>query len=173
MTKIGYCLVAAAFLSGCPEKRLPPRRAEIHRLTGNTIELVPTEGQLPYCMIFTTSARGVVRQLTMTRENKSVPCEAGKPIGGVSYRIPTDEGPIRAFIFFSDRKLNAGSVAEQVVEMTTRSSFNAMDLRLPGQVTTEILEFSPEEAASPTVGAIVGPAGTLDGGTASSADGGR
>lgn len=173
MTKLVYCLLAVAFLSGCPEKRSQPRRAELHRLAGNAIELVPTEGQLPHCLIFTTSAKGVVRQLTMTRENKSVPCEAGKPIGGVSYRIPIDEGPIKAFIFFSDRKLNAGSIAEQVVEMTTRPNFNAMDLRLPGQVNTEILEFSPEEAPSPTVGRIIGPGGTLkEGGAAPSADGG-
>lgn len=170
MSKLGCCLLAVGFLSGCPEKRSPLRRAELHRLGGNTIELVPTEGQLPYCLIFTTSGRGVIRQLTMTRENRSVPCEAGKAIGGTTYRIPIDEGAIKVVIFFSDRKLNATSIAEQIVEMTGRSSFNAMDLRLPGQVNTEVLEFSPEEAPSPTVGGIVGPGGTLREGAA---DGGR
>lgn len=173
MRKVSYCLLAWAFVSACAEKRPPLRRVDTYRLSGNTVQFIPAEGQLPYCLIFTTSSRSVVRQLTMTPENKSVPCEAGKPIGGVSYRILVDEGPIKAFIFFSDRKLNAASVAEQVVEMNSRRVFNTMDLRLPGQVSTEILEFSPEETASPTVGGVVGPGGTLKrSGAEPSADGG-
>ncbi len=179
MRKQGYCLLALALASGCPEgKRTPAQRAGIRRLTGSTLEFVPTEGQLPYCLILTTSSKGVVRQLTMTRENKSIRCEGARPIGGVSYRVPIDEGPIKAFIFFSDRRLNAGSVAEQLVEMTARPNFNTMDLRLPGQVSTEVLEFSPEEGASPTVGGIVGPSGALregspDAGGDGPADAGR
>lgn len=173
MRKMCYCLLAWAFVSACPEKRPPLQRVNAHQLSGNTLQFIPAEGQLPYCLIFTTSSKGVVRQLTMTRENKSIPCEAGKPIGAVSYRIPIDEGPIKAFIFFSDRELNAASVAEQVVEMNSRRAFNTMDLRLPGQVNTEILEFSPEETASPTVGGLVGPGGTVKrSGAEPSADGG-
>lgn len=152
----------AVALACAQEKSAPARRAEIRKLTGDTIELLPSKGQLPYCLIFTASAGGVVRQLTMARPNVSIRCEVGRPIGKVSYRIPIDEGAIKALVFFSDRRLNAASVAEQVVEMTSRPAFNAMDFRLPGQVTTEILEFAPQQEGNPTVGEIVGPRGSGD-----------
>src|SRR4051794_14526292 len=89
-TRIVGVLLVAACAAGCPDSKpaAGPHRVELKRLSGTTVELVPTSGQMPFCMLYTISDKGVVRQLTMTRENKSVRCEAGQPIGGVPYRIP-------------------------------------------------------------------------------------
>jgi hypothetical protein len=165
MRKLFFVFAAAASLLGCPDKDAatakPSTRAELKRLSGGTVEILPTAGQLPFCLIFTTSEKGVIRQLTMTRENKSVKCEPGQPIGAHSYRIPFDEGKVRTHVFFSDQKLNAASVAQQVLEIRDNPKWRAMDLRLPGQVNLETLEFVPEEDAPPMVGGVVEDAGTV------------
>ncbi len=156
MKRLSSCAFAFALLAACPESKSPPRRADLRKLSSTTVQIVPAPGQLPYCLVFTTSFTGVVRQLTMNHENKSIKCDADKPIGGVSYRFPIDEGKVRIYLFFSDLALSAGSVAEQIVEKAAEPSFNIMDLRLPGQVIVEIYEFSPEEEEGPMVGEIVG-----------------
>jgi hypothetical protein len=146
-------LVLLAACDALPAK--PNRRVELKTLTGNTVELLPTESQLPYCLLFSLSDQGVLRQLTMTHENKSVPCEAGKPIGGVSYRVPIEEGRVRLLAFFSDRKLNAGSVAQQIYELReTNPRFMPYDLRLPGEVFAEFIEFVPKEGGGTPEGTV-------------------
>jgi len=130
---------------GCtPSKSSAPKRASIEEVGGSTVNIVPAEGQPPYCLVFTVSAKGVVRQLTMNGDNTSVPCEAKKPIGEVSYRIPVAAGKIRAHILFSDRKLDAAPMAWQIHELAAENpQFMALDLRAPGQVVIETLEFTP------------------------------
>ncbi len=160
--RLTHCSFILLFLFGCPDRqRLVEKRAEVRQLTGDSIEVLPGPFQLPYCLIFTTSEKGVIRQLTMTRENRSVSCEGGQPIGSNSYRIPVDEGKVKIHIFFSDQKLNAASVAQQISEGMGTADFNPMNLRLPGKVTSETLEFNPAAAAEPTLGARVGPGGEL------------
>lgn len=148
---------AVVLFVACGEKRAAVKqpRVEIRKLTGSTVEFVPTPNQLPYCLVFTVSKTGTIRQLTMTRDNKSVRCDPGQPIGGVSYRIPLDEGSVRVRVFFSNQRLNAGSVAQQVLEDRDKPTWNATDLRLPGQVNIEVLDFTPEPDTAPTVGAVV------------------
>ncbi|MBX5483307.1 MAG: hypothetical protein IRZ16_15910 [Myxococcaceae bacterium] len=173
--------------SGCshPQEERPPR-AELRRITGNTFELLPTQAAVPtgkdgqrYCLVFTQASTGVIRQLTMTQENKSVRCAPGEPIGHVRYRIPVEEGPVRVHIFFSDQKLNAGSIAAQLYEHKGDPSFHPMDLRLPGDVVVETLEFRPKTpgGSAPEVGARVGPSGEIERTAtvpaAGTADGGR
>jgi hypothetical protein len=138
-------VLALAGLLGCtPSKSPTAKRAEIQEVGAASVKFVPAENQPPYCLLFTVSAKGVVRQLTMNADNTSVPCEAGKPIGGVEYRIPPAEGKIRAHLLFSDRKLEAAPMARQIHDLAAANpSFMALDLRAPGQVVIETLEFTP------------------------------
>ena len=109
-----------------------------------SIKVLPSEHQPPYCLVFTVSEGGVVRQLTMTPTNESMACPAGEPVGGTEYRIPPSEGKVRVHIVFSDRKLDATPIGVQVHELGKSAGFSAMDLRAPGQVLLETLEFVPQ-----------------------------
>ncbi|HZN95745.1 MAG TPA: hypothetical protein VFB81_23690 [Myxococcales bacterium] len=164
----------AVLLCGCPAQQEVKRRAELRNVGGSIMQVVPTEGQLPYCLVFTISEGKVVRQLTMNRENKSVKCEAGQPIGGVSFRVPREEGKVKVLVFFSDRKINAGSLAQQVVELSAEGkNFYAYDLRLPGDVNTETLEFEPVEDVPTISGEAIGKSGAAaDGGGGEAGDAG-
>jgi len=143
-------------MSACSEKKVPViRRAEIRKLQGDVIEIVPAAGQLPYCLVFTTARNGVTRQLTITRQNKSVLCHGGVPIGKTSYRIPVEEGPVKVHVFFSDQPLDATSVAIQIADFVGTPDFNPMNLRLPGHVMSQTLDFAPSAEPPPTVGTVV------------------
>jgi hypothetical protein len=136
-------------------------RASLRELAGDRIEVLPGDGQLPYCLAFTRSATGVLRQLTMTHENRSVRCAANEPVGKVSYRIPVDEGQVQVLLFLSDQKLMAGSVAQQLYELPQDQRPTPMNLRLPGQVRVETLAFTPRRDPGGTVGGVVQPGGEV------------
>jgi hypothetical protein len=120
------------------------QRAELRAVGPASVEVVPAAGQLPYCLLFTASERGVVRHLTMTPERRSVPCKAGEPVGGVTYRIPPEEGKVRLYLLLSDQALVAAPLATQIHEVASRGRpVTVMDLRAPGQVQIATLEFSP------------------------------
>lgn len=147
-------VVLAVACSKPPTSGQSERRMEIRRITGNTVQFIPAADQLPYCLIYTMSEKGVTRQMTMTQSNTSVSCPAGEPVLGLRFRIPTDEGRVRIAVLFSDQRLEAAAVAVQVVEMA-KPTFNPMDLRLPGHVVLESLEFVPAEEPAPVVGEVV------------------
>ena len=159
-----WALAVLAFGAGCTEssKQAPAPRAEIRGLGGSTVEVVPKEGQLPYCLLFTLSEKGVIRQLTMTRENRSIKCEASKPIANTSFRIPANEGTVRAYIFFSDERIQAGPVAQQLFELKDKPRITAMDMRLPGRVFVETLEYVPKEDRAPMTGGVVDSTGEVE-----------
>lgn len=146
--------VALALLAGCARSGVPTQRMELRRISGDTVQFVPTEGQMQYCLVFTHSGKGVVRQLTMSKSNVSVRCPAGEPVLGQAYRIPAEEGPVKIHIFFSDQRLEAASVANQLNEMAA-PSFNPIDFRLPGKVVVETIDFIPSETNEPKPGALV------------------
>jgi hypothetical protein len=150
--------VVALGLMGCQQEQKPAiaTRAEIKTLSGSTVEFVPKDGQHPYCMLFTVSEKGIIRQLTMTRENRSIKCDAGKRIYNSSFRVPVEEGKIHAYIFFSDQRIQAGSVAQQLYDLRDKPRVSAMDFRLPGSVAVEMLEFTPKAGGEPVTGAVVG-----------------
>ena len=127
------------------------QRVELRKISGDTVQVIPTEDSLPYCLVFTQSAKGVTRQLTISKSNLSVKCPTGQPVLGQTYRIPADEGPVKVHVFLSDQRLEAVSVANQITEMT-QPSFNPIDMRLPGRVVVQTLDFTPAE---PTTGAVV------------------
>jgi hypothetical protein len=142
--------MSLALLAGCARSSAPVHRVEVRRISGDTVQIVPSEGQMPYCLVFTHSNKGVVRQLTMSKNNVSVKCPPGEPVLGQAYRIPADEGPVKIQIFFSDQRLEAGSVANQLNEMSS-PSWNPIDFRLPGKVVVETIDFIPNETQPGTL----------------------
>ncbi len=163
--RFGALLLAAGLLAACAEdkKTAPTGRVELRRLSGASFELVPGENQHPYCLVFTLSANGVIRQLTMSRDNVSYACPPGKPVGGHAYRVPLDEGTVKVQVLFSSQRVNAASVAQQLLDLRERAPINSIDLRLPGNVTIETLSFAPE--APPPLGGVVGADGLIDAGS--------
>ncbi len=148
-------LVFAGLLAACTNPDggpKPPPRAELRKLGGANVEIVPREGQPPYCLIYTVSATGLVRLLTQTEELESVTCEAGKPVGGVQYHIPQAEGRARVIVIFTDHVVKAGPIATRISEIAGDGKrLSVLDFRVPGQAAIEELEFVPE--ARPAGGA--------------------
>lgn len=156
-------LVLIGGLTSCSDAIRPPTsRAAIKRIEGTTFEVIPSEGQYPYCLVFTLSSNGVIRQLTMSRENVSYTCAAGKPVGGHSFRAPLDEGAVKVQVLFTSQKVNAASVAQQLLDLRDRPQISSIDLRLPGNAAIETLSFAPEAEPIPTVGGVVGKGGVTD-----------
>jgi hypothetical protein len=153
---IRHLAVAAALvgLATCSRSSTPTHRVELRRISGDTLQIIPGEGQMQYCLVFTHSGKGVVRQLTMSKSNMSVKCPAGEPVLGQAYRIPVEEGPVKVNVFFSDQRLEAASVANQLNDMSN-PSFSPIDFRLPGKVVVESLDFIPTESAAPAPGQLV------------------
>lgn len=153
-------LLAALCLSvvAC-EKPAPAaaRRATLTRVGGTTFQLVPGEGQLPWCLAYTVSKAGLTRQLTMSRSNQSFECPAGKPVGGRSFKVPLAEGAVKVFVFFTSQPVNAASVSQQILDASDRQALSVMNMRLPGKASLDVLEFVPEEDVAPEVGALVQP----------------
>lgn len=167
MTRWPWAVAVLALGAGCSKDgtETAPRRAQVRKLSGSTMEVVPNEGQLPFCLLYTVSQKGVIRQLTMTRENRSIKCEPGRPIANTSFRVPTQEGPVKVYVIFSDQRIQAGSVAQQLYELRERPRITGMDFRLPGQAFVEQLEFIPEEGSAPVTGGVIGEGGEVTAGT--------
>jgi hypothetical protein len=158
--KIALALLVCGGLLGCNEAAAPnTARARIKRVGGTTFEVIPSEGQYPHCLLFTLSDSGVIRQLTMSKENISYSCPAGKSVGGKAYRTPLDEGPVKVQVLFTSQKVNAASLAQQLLDLRERPQISSMDLRLPGNASIETLSFTPETDAPPVVGAVIGRGG--------------
>ena len=134
----------------------------VRRLTGSTFELVPSAEQLPYCLAFTHATNGVTRQLTMSASNQSFECPAEQPIGRRSFRVPVDEKAVKVIVLFTDQRINAASVSQQIVEAKAPEKLTAIDLRLPGAAHLVAIDFLPETDAEPTIGEVLG----ADAGTA-------
>ena len=152
-------LIAGLFLAAVacekPGAAPPAKRASIARTGGTTFEIVPSEGQYPFCIAYTVSRSGLTRQLTMSRSNQSYECAAGRPVGGHAYRVPFNEGPVRIFVFFTTQAINAASISQQILDAPDRQTLSMMNMRLPGQGHLEVLEFTPEEDVAPEVGALI------------------
>lgn len=145
-----------------------PKRMEVVALTGNLVKFVPGPGQLPYCLIYTRGEKGITRQITMTHGAQSVACPAGQPVLGLTYKIPVPEGHVKVYTFFSDQRLTAPHLSEQIVDLEDEANptISAMNLRLPGRVILDVQDFTPKEDAE-ALGTLV----SKDGGV--SADGGK
>jgi hypothetical protein len=159
----GAVLAALGLLVSCADEKKSDSQARVtlRKVTGTSFELVPSDKQLPNCLVFTISANGVIRQLTMSRDNVSYSCPAGRPIGGHSYRVPLDEGTVKVHVLFSSQRVNAASIAQQLLDLRDRAQIASIDLRLPGQAAIETIPFTPEAEAAPPMGGLVGTDGVL------------
>ena len=171
-----YVFAALFLLVACKNENqpTPQGRFEIKKLTGDTVQFIPAKDQLPFCLFFTRSQNGTLRQMTMSLENRSVHCPAGQPVMGQTFRIPPDEGTVKVLGVFSDQKLNAASIAQQLYE---NAEAGPMDLRAPGKVNAQQTSFTPS-TEGPQPGGVIGAGGQIaDGGAADSsqpvAPGGR
>jgi hypothetical protein len=142
MRRRSFALLLLAF--GCKEQAQAVHRVELHKVKGELVELVPLPGTAPNCLAFTIAESGVVRQLTMNPENTSLDCAPGRPMGGEAFRIPASEGKVRIYALFSDQKLEAQPIADQIHEFAGKPNLTVLDLRAPGRVTTDMIEFVPE-----------------------------
>jgi hypothetical protein len=139
---LGLVLVALS----CKEPAPSVRRVELHKASGELVELVPMAGTPPNCLAFSISASGVVRQLTMNSDGTSFECSPGQPIGGERFRIPAREGKVRIYVLFSDQKLEAAPIADQLHELARKPDLTVLDLRAPGRIVTDVVEFVPEKS---------------------------
>src|SRR5262249_47542107 len=111
-------LASAAAVACTPPANKPDgERFRIERLGPASIQILPNGGQLPYCLAFTASDHGVVRLLTMSAKNEAFKCDANQPAGGIHYRVPPEEGPVRVIVVFSDQQIEATPIAAQVREI--------------------------------------------------------
>ncbi|WP_224244352.1 hypothetical protein [Hyalangium gracile] len=162
MTRWSWAVAVLALGAGCSKGNDGAQaRAQIRKVGGSMMEVVPSDGQLPYCLLYTVSQKGIVRQLTMTRENRSIKCDAGRPIANASFRVPVQEGPVKVYVIFSNERIQAGPVAQQLFELQGRERVTGMDFRLPGQAFVEMLEFIPEEGGAPVTGGVVSAGGEV------------
>src|SRR5688572_20433190 len=106
------------WLIGCEGRPAPAaHRVELRKTSNDLVELVRKEGISPYCLVYSTAEYGTIRQLTMNETNDSFECPPGAPIGNTPFRIPKSEGKARIFVIFSDQKLPAASVAQQINDL--------------------------------------------------------
>jgi hypothetical protein len=130
-------------LIGCEGRSAPAvHRVELRKTASDLIELVPKEGLPPYCLVYSIAEYGTIRQLTMNETDDSFDCPPGAPIGNTSFRIPKAEGKARIFVIFSDQKLAAASVAQQINDLG-KPHFSTLDLRVPGKAVSDVIEYTP------------------------------
>jgi hypothetical protein len=134
---------------GCSQAPPPPAPARVSLVQKGpaSIELLPLAGQPPNCLVFTVAEYGPIRHLTMLEDKRSPDCPAGAPILGTAFRIPPREGKVKIYVIFSDRFLESDSIAKQMDDLVRqKQAITAMDLRAPGSVVLETLEFTPTKA---------------------------
>lgn len=157
-------VLAAAVLCamlGCEQSRAGVGRASLVRQGPALFQVVPAPSQHPYCSIFTVSEAGVTRQLTMARDNLAFDCPTGRAIGYRTWRAPADEGPVRVLVFFTNQKVNAATIAQQLIELEDPRRVSLLDLRLPGAAALETLEFTPLPESPIEEGGVIGDGGVV------------
>ncbi|HMY19741.1 MAG TPA: hypothetical protein PKA58_25620 [Polyangium sp.] len=148
MKAIKLGLVVLLGVTGCGKAEPPAhvQRVALTQKTNNTFELVPAADQPPYCHVFTTTATGVIWLQTPTQDQMSIDCPAGQTITGAPLRVPKHEGKVKVYVIFSDRRLEAGPLQMQIQEAVQQyKTVTAVDLRAPGKVVVEMIEFTPVE----------------------------
>jgi hypothetical protein len=140
----GRSLCRFLLVLSCKQQAASAHRVELRKVGGELVELVPLEGTPPNCLAFSISESGVVRQLTMNPENTSLACAPGRPMGEGPFRIPAREGKVRIYVLFADRPLEAQPIAEQIHELSGKPDLGVLDLRAPGRIVTDMVEFAPE-----------------------------
>lgn len=108
-----------------------------------SVELVPAEGLPPYCHVFVVTATGYVQLHTATEDQLSLECPAGVPITSRALKMPKGHGNVKVYVVFSDRQIESGPLSMQIQEFVSQKKpVTAVDLRAPGNVVVETLEFA-------------------------------
>jgi hypothetical protein len=108
--------------------------------------VAPAAGQLPFCLVVEARGSEIVRPLPVSEDGQSAPCAAGQPIAGKTWPQPARDIGLKAYVVFSDRPLEADSVAEQIrsrLDEGPHAVVTSLDLRAPGQVSLETLDVPP------------------------------
>lgn len=150
---VGALILAAV---GCEQSRASVGRAALVRQGPSLFQVMPAPEQHPYCSIFTISEAGVTRQLTMSRDNLAFDCPAGRAVGYRTWRSPAEEGPVRVLVFFTSQKVNAATIAQQLIELKDPRRASLLDMRLPGMASLETLEFTPLPESPIDEGSVIG-----------------
>lgn len=137
---VSCCVVCSC--AKAPE--LPMERVALRSLDNERFELIPSPGQLPYCLVYSVSSQGVTRQMTMSAQNVSFECPAGLPIGGHPFRVLPAEGEVAVHVLFSSQPVQAASLTQQLMELGQRQQLSAMDFRVPGALAIQTLKFAPQ-----------------------------
>jgi len=165
-------------VAACPAPAPPVEKVKLNRVGGTTFELVTGDSKLPYCLAFTVAQNGTIRQLTMGKDNLSFHCPTGKAIGGHSFKVPLEEGPVKVHVLQTSQRVSAASVARQILDLSATQSLHPLNLRLPGEASLTTMEFAPEADVAAEVGEVVqldaGAPATpeADSGVAATPDGG-
>ncbi len=141
--RFSLALAALPLLAACSSGSAPASTRATIRAEGGQFSVVPSPGQLPYCLVIESRGSEVVRSLPVAEDGQSVPCEPGKPIGAKSWPLPRKDLGLKAFVVFSDRPLKGDSVAQQIrdrLDEGPQARVGPMDLRAPGQVALEQLD---------------------------------
>ncbi len=139
-------LACSVWLSGCskPAPSSRSQRVVLVQKDSSSFELIPSEGQPPYCHVFTIAARGTIRQHTASDDGLSLDCPAGAAIAGTAFRLSARNGKAKVYVIFSDRVLDSNTLSVQIQEFVEQNqAVTAVDLRAPGRVVVETLEFEP------------------------------
>jgi len=138
-----FAVLLGLWLLGCESRPAPGvHRVELRKTSTDLVEFVPKEGAPPYCLVYSIAEHGMIRQLTMNETNESFDCPPGAPIGNMAFRIPKSEGKARIYVIFSDQKLAAATVAQQITDLGT-PNFSTLDLRVPGKAVSDVIEYTP------------------------------
>lgn len=155
---IPAALVFLAFI-GCESSRASVSRAALVRQGPALFQVMPAAEQHQYCSIFTVSEAGVTRQLTMAPDNLAFECPVGRAVGLRTWRAPAEEGPVRVLVFFTSQRVNAATIAQQLLELRDPRRASLLDMRLPGTAALETLEFTPLPDSPVDEGGIISDGG--------------
>jgi hypothetical protein len=141
-------LALAAWGLGCSksEASARPQRVNLVQKSPTSFELVPSEGLPPYCHVFMVTTSGYVLHHTATATDDllSVECPAGAAITNRALKVPKREGKVKACVIFSDQPIEGRPLSNQINDLVSqRQPVTAFDLRAPGRVIVETLEFNP------------------------------
>jgi hypothetical protein len=141
-------LALAAGGLGCSKSEASARaqRVNVVQKSPTSFELVPSEGLPPYCHVFMVTATGYVQHHTATATDDllSLECPAGAVITNRALKVPKREGKVKAYVIFSDQPIEGRPISNQINDLVSqRQPVTAFDLRAPGRVIVETLEFNP------------------------------
>jgi len=119
-------------------------------VNADEVEVLPRPGAPPKCVAFSVSDQGVVRTLAMAEDLFSLDCPPGKPIilGGKPLHVPANEGKARIIVVFSDERLEAARIQNQVWDLRQKRELGPRDLRVPEHAIADVIAVDGDAPAA-------------------------